>query len=84
MNKTTGEQNLFQIHDSFSAVKTTAETIKSMALALSDSMQYGKGCAKDCAGAACKIFNQLCDLTDLLDELYLHINNSVLSKPTVK
>jgi len=83
MNKTTGEKTLFQIHDSFSAVKRTAETTKSMALALSDSMQYGKGCAKDCAGAACKIFDQLCDLTDLLDELYLYIKNSALSKQTI-
>ena len=83
MNKINGEKTLFQIHDSFSAVKKNAETTKSMALVLSDSMQYGKGCAEDCAGAACKIFDQLCDLTDLLDELNLHIENSVLSKPTV-
>ena len=83
MKKTTGEQALFQIHDCFSVVKRTAETTKSMALALSDSMQLGIGCAKDCAGAACKIFDQLCDLTDLLDELYLCMNNSILSKPTV-
>jgi len=83
MNKINGEQTLFQIHDSFSAVKRTAETTKSMALALSDSMQLGIGCAKDCAGAACKIFDQLCDLTDLLDELYLYIKNPDLSKPAV-
>jgi len=83
MNKTTCEKILFQIHDSFSAVKRTAETTKSMALALSDSIQYGKGCVKDCAGAACKIFDQLCDLTELLDELYLNIKNSDLTKAAV-
>jgi len=59
------------------------ENKKCMALALSDSTQYGKGCAKECAGAACKIFDQPCDLTDLLDELYLYIESPVLSKPTV-
>ena len=83
MNKTTGEQTLFQIHDSFSAAKRIAETTKSMALALSDSMQYGQGSTKDCAGAACKIFDQLCDLTNLLDELNLHIKASDLLKQTV-